>query len=230
VGKSVNRESAQVAPWPIEELEERLLAGNALHLLTRQRQNDRTRDVREAGLEGLAEEIMVAKFGRGAVVTRRAIGDTLRVRKAPFPGRALPDIAVRFGGKIHVLELKSSRIDYSRFDNVFDSPVFKEFLRGVGDEGRVPYEVEQDLIKLSLYARLSEDVGSCLFAMVDAYEGPGRSWASVFESPAAFRATMRTQFVQGRADELVGATRVKALEASGVRARLITCVIRPWIQ
>ena len=140
----------------------------------------------------------------------------------------MPDIVVRHGGKTHILELKSSRIDYSRFDNVFEGAAFKEFLRKAGDAGRVPLEVEQDLIKLSLYPQLSVDVGSCLFLMIDAYDGPGRSWTTVFQSSAGFRETMRTQLAQSWADTLLRSTTIELLEAGGARARLITCVVRAW--
>ena len=169
----MNSESALTSPWPIGELSQRLLKGDTLQLLTRPKQTSRALDVREIGLEGLVQDTMVARFGQSSVVTRRAISSTLGARSAPFPGNAKPDIVVRHGGKTHILELKSSRIDYSRFDNVFEGAAFKEFLRKAGDAGRVPWEVEQDLIKLSLYPKLSGDVGCCLFLMVDGYEGPG---------------------------------------------------------
>ena len=224
----MKHDSGRVPPWPMEGLRRRLLEGDTLHLLTRPKQTSKTYDVREIGLEDLAQDVVIAAFGPGSVVTRRAIGDTLGVRSASFPGRAMPDIAVRHAGKLHVLELKSSRVDYSRFDNVFDSAPFKKFLSGVGDAGRIPWEVEQDLIKLSLYPRLSEDVGSCVLLMVDAYEGPGRSWTAAFGSPAVFRETMRTQLVQGWADTLLRTTMIESLAIGAAKARLITCVVPPW--
>lgn len=217
----------RVPPWPLDELRRRLLEGDTLHRLTRSKQTSKTHDVREIELEDLAQEVMIAAFGRGSVVTRRAIGHTLGIRSAPFPGRARPDIAVRHAGKIHVLELKSSRVDYRRFDNEFRSAPFRAFLRCVGDAGRIPWEVEQDLIKLSLYPRLSEAVGSCVFLMLDAYEGRGRSWTAAFGSPTDFRDTMRTQLVRGWAEALLRTTKIERVATGAAKARLITCVVPP---
>ncbi|GEM_PF-4540072 len=64
--------------------------------------------------------------------------------------------------------------------------------------------------------------------MVDAYEGLGRSWSEAFKNPAVFRDTIRTRFVRGRAETLLQMTKVEPLVAGEIKARLITCVVRPW--
>ena len=57
--------------------------------------------------------------------------------------------------------MKSSRVDYARFDNVFESKPFRAYLDSVGDAGAVQWEVGQDLIKLHQFKSLSPEVGSC---------------------------------------------------------------------
>ncbi len=225
----MKQDSFQAAPWPMDELRRRLLEGDTLHLLTRRKQTSKPRDVRECRIEALAQEVMNETFGEDSVVTRGAIKNTLDLRNAPFPGRAIPDIAVHHAGQTHVLELKSSRVNDNRFDKVFDSVPFKKFLSDIRDTGREPWEVEQDLIKLSLYPRLSDRVGNCMFLMVDAYEGAGRSWTSAFGSPAEFKKTMQTNLVQSWADTLLHTTRIESLETGTAKARLITCVVPPWM-
>jgi hypothetical protein len=209
-------------------LVQQLIEGNILHTLTREKDISVRYDVREMILEGLAYAVMLEVFGETSVVARRPIAETLGLRGAPFPGQSRPDIAVRYEEKIHVCELKSNRTDYKRFDRVFDNKAFRAYLQTIGDGGQVPWEVEQDLIKLRLYPRLSDNIGSCLFVMVDAYADVSQSWTRVFEDPDVFRATMRTQLVRGWADELLQNTSVEYLETGGVKARLITCVVRAW--
>ena len=129
-------------------------------------------------------------------------------------------------GAFHVCELKSSRIDYNRFDNVFDSHLLQDYLASRGHDGSSPWEVEQDLIKLRLFHQLSDRVASCLFLMVDAYAGPARSWTAVFSDVDTFRPTMRTDLVRGWAQDLLSATAIESVVAGPAEARIIACMIR----
>src|SRR5262249_96305 len=123
----------------------------------------RRHDVREGALEYVVHELLAGSFGPATVKLRKQIGATLGLRRAPFPGRSVPDIALHIDKIIHICELKSSRADYNRFDSVFDSKPFREYLQSLGYSGQDPWEVEQDIIKPRLYQNLSEKVGSCLF-------------------------------------------------------------------
>lgn len=215
-------------PWPIGALFKRLQEGQNLHLLIRSRQETRGYDVRENILEDIMREVMIEQFGSYRVTVKKQIGTILGLRERSFPARTIPDVTVEHNGLIHISEVKSNRTDYSRFDNVFDSRPFQKYLESVGDAGRIPWEVEQDLIKLKLFKDLSSRVGSCLFIMVDAYGGPGSSWTRVFSSRRSFLNTMRTDLVKGWADKLLTATRIEPLEAQSASARLITCTVHSW--
>src|SRR5438105_3285775 len=212
-------------PWPIDELLTRLGQDTALMDLTRARNVGGLRNVREVALERLAREVMAQRFGATHVVMRRPIGSTLRLSLRPFPSTAQPDVALHHEGQIHFCEVKSSRTDYPRFDCVCDSKAFREFLRTRGHDGPSPWEVEQDLIKLDLYKTLSPQVGSCLFLMVDAYEGAGQSWTRIFENRASFVATMRTQLVKSWVDRIFAATHIEPIHSHGMTARVIVCAV-----
>jgi hypothetical protein len=184
-------------------------------------------DVREATLEGLANEVMTKRFGCGAVRVRRPIAETLGLGHAAFPARSMPDIALVLDDGVHLCELKSSRTDYKRFDSVFNSRDFRDYLRAGGHCGADPWEVEQDLIKLRLFYELSDRVKSCILVIVDAYTGRGRSWASVFSDRDSFVSTMRTALVRGWAHEVLAATTIEQLISDGLKAQFISCRIRP---
>jgi hypothetical protein len=215
-------------PWPIDTLVNRLQEGSVLYNLTQHRRAVRGHDVRENALEELVQDVMQRQFGSKRVTAGKQIGTTLKLQNRPFPAKTRPDVTVDHLGKVHICELKSNRIEYGRFDNVFDSRPFQNYLRSVGDAGKVPWEVEQDLIKLHQFKSLSPRVGSCIFIMLDAFEGSGRSWTQVFASKRAFLDTMRSDLVKGWADKLLGATRIVPLEARNASARLITCVVHSW--
>jgi hypothetical protein len=85
--------------------------------------------------------------------------------------------------------------------------------------------VEQDLIKLHLYRDLSERIGCCIFLMLDAYAGEGRSWTKVFEDRDLFVETMRTQIVKRWVDKILQDTRIHRIDSEKATARLIVCRI-----
>jgi hypothetical protein len=215
-------------PWPIKALKKRLQEGQDLHLLVRSRHATRGHDVRENILEDITRDVMIRQFGEDRVTMRKQIGATLRLQSRPFPSRSRPDLVVLCNSFFHICELKSSRTDYGRFDYVIDSRPFQQHLKSCGHTGGDPWEVEQDLIKLHLYKSLSPRVGSCLFLMVDAYEGSGHSWTRVFEKKQSFLETMRTDLVKGWADRLLDATRIEPLVTQSASARLITCTVHSW--
>jgi len=215
-------------PWPIDRLIQALEQGDVLAQLVAPGRSTAGHDVREHLLERLFGDIAVDVFGCENVALRRQIKTTLGLKAAPFPGTAQPDVVARHDGRVHVCEVKSSRVDYDRFDNVFDSRPFREYLTQAGHAGAAPWEVEQDLIKLHLYPTLSEHVGSCVFLMVDAYRGSGRSWLRAFRDPVAFRDTVRTALVRGWAERIARATQIVPLKALAAAANLIICEVRPW--
>lgn len=213
--------------WPVEKFIASLETGDNLAQLVASRRSGVGHDVRENLLEELCEAAVVATFGREAVSLRRQVKTVLELREAPFPGAAQPDIAVGHGGLVHFCEVKSNRIDYPRFDNVFDSKPFIGFLELVGDGGAVPWEVEQDLIKLDRYKSLAANVGSCLFLMIDGYQGSGVSWSQVFQDRALFLDTMRTNYVRSIADRLLTATRVIPIQSTDSTASMILIEVHP---
>jgi hypothetical protein len=170
---------------------------------------------------------MIERFGRQRVKVRKPIGETLGLRNAAFPARSSPDLVVDVDDAFHVCELKSSRTDYNRFDNVFDSRPFRDYLVSRGHDGSPPWEVEQDLIKLRLFHQLSDRVASCLFLMVDAYAGSGHSWTAVFSDVDTFLSTMRTDLVRGWAQDIWSATTIESVVAGPAEARIIACMVRP---
>ena len=162
-------------------------------------------------------------FGSSNVFTRKPIASTLGLGTTAFPARCLPDVAVRYKGRIHICEVKSSRVEYPRFDNVLDSKGFRDHLASRGHRGAAPWEVEQDILKLRLFGELSKDVGTCLLLFVDAFRGK-RSWTAAFHDPATFRATVRTDIVKAWSEGLIAATTVVPIRAAGADAQLIACM------
>lgn len=214
-------------PWPLSELRTRLCSTDTLWQLCQPRLPTAQRDARENSLETLVGAVMADHFGHERVTMRKQIGRTLGLGDAPFPGQSLPDIVINVDGAFYICELKSSRTDYGRFDDVFDSAPFKAYLGSVGHEDPPPWEVEQDLIKLRLYHGLSDRVRGCLFLMVDAYAGKSLAWADAFGDVDLFRATMRTALVQGWAEELVSGAAIYPLAAGEAQAKLIVCEVGP---
>jgi hypothetical protein len=211
-------------PWPIENLLECLSRGDALRTLVAPKNPTAGRNVREDALEQLLEAVCKERFGPESVSARKPLASTLELRSTAFPARCLPDLAVRHDGRIHICEVKSSRVDYARFDNVFDSKGFREHLAARGHRGVAPWEVEQDLIKLRLFGDLSKEVGTCLLLFVDGFAGPGRSWTSAFRDPNALRAVLRTELAKGWAEELIASTRILPVKVGDGEARVIACL------
>ena len=213
------------APWPMEVIREQLCTGGVLGKLCKAREPAEKNARREQILEDLVQAVVEAEYGSDRVYVRRGIGHVLGVGNPGFPATKQPDVVLRLGGEFHVCELKASRTDYARRDDVFDSQPFRTFLQSQGHRGRWPWEVEQDLIKLRLFLQLSNRVSSCVFLMVDAYSGAGTSWAEVFGSAGLLRRTMRTDSIRGIADELVSATRIDEISADSMKARVIACAV-----
>lgn len=222
----------RLAPWPLQRLRERLLEGVTLYGLTGPKRTVGVYDVRENTLEAIFQQVMVDTFDSSAVEeSRRSMARMLDLPNTIFPASAMPDIVIHHGGKVHILEVKSSRTDYNRFDSVVSSGI-RQFLVGIGEGRVVPTEVEQDLMRLLLYPGLTDEIGSCLFMMVDAYDRTrgGKSWTAAFSNPHTFRKTMKTKFVQAKAEMLVAATTIEELTTADAAARLITCLVHPWVR
>lgn len=213
------------APWPIDRIIARLQAGDALVELVQAKRQVTGHDVREKLFESLVQSVLTEALGESAVIMRKQVQSVLQLSDQQFPRSSIPDVALVHGGETHFCEVKANRVDYDRFDCVLDSKPFRAFLESTGHRAPDPWEVEQDLIKLHLYKGLSDGVGSCLFLMVDAYQGGGRSWTRAFENRDGFIATMRTKLVQDWADRLLRSTRVLPLRSQGASANLIVCEV-----
>jgi hypothetical protein len=211
-------------PWAIEALICELTKGDSLDKLVCRGGQSGRHDKREHQLEDVFGDILIGQFRRSKVIKRKRINDTLGVTSACFPGACIPDVVLSRDGLMHICELKSNRIDYPRDDQEL-TPTFRAYLNSIGHRGSPPREVEQDLIKLHLYATLSPNVGSCLFLMVDAYQGGGRLWTGAFSTSYGFLQTMRTALVRSWADRLLTSTQLVPLRCSDTSATLIVCEV-----
>ncbi len=212
-------------PWPLHSICERLSDSDVLVSLCGPRNSTRKFDTRELAFESLMQDVMSQQAGVTNVEIRKRIGGHFGLRRDEFPCHTFPDVLTVCGDTIHICELKSSRTDYSRFDCVFGSVPFRQYLVDMGHDGKDPWEVEQDLIKLRRFAQLSPSVGSCLFLMVDAYSGTGRSWTRVFSELELFCSTMRTKLVREWAEELLTSTVIYPIQTERLSARLIACAV-----
>ncbi|WP_337171391.1 hypothetical protein [Gemmatimonas aurantiaca] len=158
------------------------------------------------------------------LIERAELRQTLGISTQAFPARSRPDLVVQRGDRFHILEVKSSKADDRRSQCVLGKP-FRVHLENRGHTGPAPWEVEQDLIKLELFAELSPAVESCMFLMVDAYVGSGPWWSDVFSSVELFRTTMRTQFVKESAARFLANTVVEPIVSADCKARLIMCEV-----
>ena len=219
------RDHHQFHPWPLRRIRERLSDSDVLFSLCGPRDSTRKFDTRELAFESLMHDVMSQQAGVSNVEIRKRIDGRLGLRRDEFPSRAFPDVVTVCDDTIHICELKSSRTDYSRFDCVFGSVPFRQYLVELGHDGKDPWEVEQDLIKLRRFAQLSPSVGCCLFLMVDAYSGRGRSWTQVFSDLDVFRSTMRTGLVREWGEELLTSTVIEPIQTAQLSARLIACAV-----
>lgn len=178
-------------------------------------------DRREDMLEALIAEIVRQA---GSVSTRKRIATTLRVHDAPFPGNTQPDVVVETPHGVHICEIKVSRRDDARFECVFESKPFIDYLAPHHD-GAAPWEVEQDLLKLQRMYALSDRVSSCRLMILDGYAGSGRSWTKVFSAAETFQSVMRTEMVKKQAAVFVSNVSIHQIHAGESSARLIVCEI-----
>jgi len=212
-------------PWPVKYIAEELSRGTVLADLCQCRVQGIKFNTRERLLESLVRQIISRDQRATSVTVQRSIGKMVGIESSVFPARTRPDVAMLRDGRVHICELKSTRVDYSRFDCVFESQPLARYLSGAGHTGADPWEVEQDLLKLSRFAQLSSQVGSCLFLMVDAYSGTGRSWSNVFSSVAEFRRMMRTDAIRDAAEVLVSNTQIFPIRSAALEARIIVCSV-----
>lgn len=152
----------------------------------------------------------------------KASPNSPRPARRPVSEHGAAGLAVRHNGHVHFYEVKSGFADYARFGNVFESKLFRAYLESVGDVGAAPWEVEQDLVKLHLYKKLAPNVGSCLFIMVDAYQGGGLTWSRVFQGLGTFLDTMRSKLVRNMVDRLIAATQITPLRSTAASTNLAT--------
>lgn len=207
--------------WQDEAITAALSSADRLIELCGPKRKGGALDRREDMLEALIAEIVGQT---GTVSTRKRIATTLRVHAAPFPGNTQPDIVVETPHGVHICEVKVSRRDDARFECVFESKPFIDYLAPHHD-GAAPWEVEQDLLKLQRMYALSDRVSSCRLMILDGYAGSGRSWTNAFSSEENFRSVMRTDMIRHQAAAFVRNVRIHQIHAGDSSPRLIVCEI-----
>lgn len=174
--------------------------------------------------ESLLEQAVAELLQQEASVTRveRAarIGRTLGLEGTTFPLQTMPDIVVESNGAFDVYEVKSGRVDYSRFDRVVGKDM-RAHLDAQGLTGISPWEVEQDLLRLQAYRRLAVPIRRTMLVLVDAYAGTGRSWSRLFARSDHLREALVTPSLKAQAEVLVANARILPVESDGLAARLI---------
>ena len=106
--------------------------------------------------EDMLKALIAESVGQaGSLLTQKRIATTLRVHDAPFPGNTQPDVVVETPYGVHICEIKVSRRDDARFECVFESKPFIDYL-APHHNGAAPWEVEQDLLKLQRMYALSD--------------------------------------------------------------------------
>lgn len=143
--------SERFEPWPIRAIRDQLVAGDTLNLLCRARVKDKQFDVREHLLENLSSDVIRQSLAVEWIVERAELRRTLGVSTTAVPARSRPDIVIEVARRLHILEVKSSKTNDNRSQRVLDK-AFREHLRERGHSDGDPWEVEQDLIKLLLFA------------------------------------------------------------------------------
>jgi hypothetical protein len=207
--------------WPDEVIGNALKNAEQLEVLCGPKRRGGALDRREGMLEKLVANLIGLS---GTVTLKSRISKTLGIYAAPFPGNTQPDIVLQAPDGVHICEIKVSRRDDARFECVFESKPFIEFL-APHHAGDSPWEVEQDLLKLQAMYTLSDSVASCRLMILDGYAGSGRSWTMAFSSEEGFVNTMRTSLIKRQAAAFVSNVRIQQIDAGEAKARLIVCDI-----
>ena len=209
-------------PWPVAALVEKIAAGDFLHALCKRKTPDEGRAVRELPLEALVVALLRPLHQTASLHVREQICTTLNINSAAFPTKCMPEIVWKIDGSFHICEVKSNLVSDSRAYSVVGKSL-RNHLAVVGRDGRDPTEVEQDLIKLALFRKLSSGVGTCILLFVDAYGGNGLSWRKVFSDRTEFLRVMRTDHIRDNADAILSSTEILPAITPQMSASVIVC-------
>ena len=209
-------------PWLVDALVEKIAAGDFLYALCKRKTPDEGRAVREHMLEALIAAALRPLEETASLHVREQICTTLNVNSAAFPSKCMPDIVWEIDGSFHICEVKSNLISHSRAYEVVGKSL-RHHLDLVGHAGRDPTEVEQDLIKLALFRKLSRSIGTCILLFVDAYDGNGLSWRNVFSDRTEFLRVMRTDHIRDKADAILSSTEILSAITPQMSANVIVC-------
>lgn len=209
-------------PWPVDALVEKIAEGDFLYALCKRKTPDEGRAVREHLLEARIAAALRSLQQATSVHVREQVCTTLNINSAEFPSKCMPDIVWKIDSSFHICEVKSNLISDSRAYAVVGKSL-RHHLGLVGHAGRDPTEVEQDLIKLALFRKLSSSVGTCILLFVDAYGGKGLSWRKVFSDRTEFFRVMRTDHIRDNADAILSSTEILPVVTPQMSASVIVC-------
>ena len=175
---------------------------------------------REQLLEQAVADLVRSEPTVTSVTVTQRLRETLGVSCESYPYRTRPDIVVQRGEQLEILEVKSGRVDYSRFDCVVGKDMRAQ-LELLGLPDLKPTEVEQDLLRLQSCRSVSPRIASATLVLVDAYAGNGRSWTRVFTNADTFASTMQIPALRAQAAAFVAGTKVHTLDGGDMPVRLI---------
>lgn len=181
-------------------------------------------NVREKVLEEIVAQAVRQRSETRSVQLTSRLGAALGVVGNTYPLDTRPDIVFETPEGVEIIEVKSGRADYARFDCVVGKGM-RGFLDSIGEMDVQPWEVEQDLIRLMTVFDVSPTIQRAHLVLVDAYAGSGRSWTSAFGSADALVALARTEFVHKHAARIVAQTHITHITGDGIQARVIHCEI-----
>ena len=210
--------------WLFTGVVETLQQDGFLTMLCQPKRSTEAVALREKLIESQLESLATTRFGDHNVFCRRRLQDAVPGVEPVYPATAKPDLVVHCDGSAHILEIKSNRTDYQREDREIGVSI-GQHLKELGHDGPAPWEVEQDLIKLTAMRAVSGQISRCTLLIVDAYAGSKWSWTSVFSNAETFRAHMKTDAIRARASEIVLATTIKMVSDGRTQARLIVCEV-----
>lgn len=215
------------APWPLEELRDRLCSGDVLWELCRSKSSgERSRASREKILEQVGLDVLRTTFGSANARGPQRLADTLGLPADGFLPTRQVDLACFSGGRWHLCEVKSSRVDYSRHHGEVGAEA-RRWFESVGFPVKSLNEVEQDLVRLLHFPSVSPLVGSCLLIMVDAFQRDSGLWQRRLTDQATFSEFMRSPWVREASQRLTAATAVVPLRSETMTATMIVCEVHP---
>lgn len=182
------------------------------------------RNTRERQLERLVADVATSVLQPSAVHVTSRLGTALALPDVGYPLDIRADIVACLEDGADVIEVKSGRTDYSRFDRVVGKAM-RRHLEAIGDPNAQPWEVEQDLLRLLHVLDVVPQVRSAQLIIVDAYEGTGRTWTTQLGSADCLASIATTRVIREHASRIVEATSIRTVAMDGLSARVIHCVL-----